>query len=181
MVKLFLNYARMLCCLKLEVKSHSRDSEGTIKFQKLERVDMFIITFLDNKESREVTVLLINHAREFCKWLNVPYKIVLYYDAAKKLSQEIFVWSRELSDYNNCLDYLARRLGGRYEQTKKLMIACNKCYPMLNTNMSAEVRVDYKLWEIYQTTTNKAAKMDDAATKKVFAVGETNQWLMADL
>ena len=173
MVKLFLNYARMLCCLKLEVKSHSRDSEGTIKFQKLER--------MDNKESREVLVLLINHAREFCKWLNIPYKIVLYYDAAKKLSQEIFVWSRELSDYNNCLDYLARRLGGRYEQTKKLMIAYNKSYPMLNTNMSAKVRVDYKLWEIYQTTTNKAAKMDDAATKKVFAVGETNQWLMADL
>ena len=69
---------------------------------------------------------LIGNAEEFCKILEIPYRVVcicsgaLNNAAAKKLDLEAFFPGsgafRELVSCSNCLDYQARRLRVRYEK-----------------------------------------------------------------
>ena len=69
---------------------------------------------------------LIGNAEEFCKILEIPYRVVcicsgaLNNAAAKKLDLEAYFPGsgafRELVSCSNCLDYQARRLRVRYEK-----------------------------------------------------------------
>ena len=69
---------------------------------------------------------LIGNAEEFCKILEIPYRVVcicsgaLNNAAAKKLDLEAYFPGsgafRELVSCSNCLDYQARRLRVRYKK-----------------------------------------------------------------
>jgi seryl-tRNA synthetase len=73
---------------------------------------------------------MITNSEDFCKMLNIPYRVVcivsgaLNNAAAKKWDVEgWFPGSgafRELVSCSNCLEYQARRLKVRYGQTKKM-------------------------------------------------------------
>ena len=73
---------------------------------------------------------MISNAEEFCKLLQIPYRVVcicsgaLNNAAAKKFDLEAWFPGsgafRELVSCSNCLDYQARRLRVRYGQTKKM-------------------------------------------------------------
>jgi len=105
---------------------------------------------------------MINNAENFCKMLNIPYRIVcivsgaLNNAAAKKLDLEAWFPGsgafRELVSCSNCLDYQARRLRVRYGQTKKMNASTEYCH-MLNATMCAVTRVICVLLEQNQTET----------------------------
>merc|ERR1712013_16458 len=105
---------------------------------------------------------MISNAENFCKMLNIPYRIVcivsgaLNNAAAKKLDLEAWFPGsgafRELVSCSNCLDYQARRLRVRYGQTKKMNSATEYCH-MLNATMCAVTRVICVLLEMNQTET----------------------------
>ena len=79
---------------------------------------------------------LIGNAEEFCKILEIPYRVVcicsgaLNNAAAKKLDLEAYFPGsgafRELVSCSNCLDYQARRLRVRY---KKIILSCRFLHP----------------------------------------------------
>jgi len=105
---------------------------------------------------------MIANAENFCKMLNIPYRIVcivsgaLNNAASKKLDLEAWFPGsgafRELVSCSNCLDYQARRLRVRYGQTKKMNQATEYCH-MLNSTLCAVTRVICVLLEMNQTET----------------------------
>lgn len=125
---------------------------------------------------------MITNAEEFCKLLEIPYRIVnivsgaLNHAAAKKLDLEAWFPGssafRELVSCSNCLDYQARRLLVRYGQTKKMNAATGRWNSillwfrnlqwdnfvadyvhMLNATMCATTRVICAILEVHQTET----------------------------
>ena len=141
----------------------------------------------DNK-SWEALDEMIANAEEFCKLLEIPYRVVcicsgaLNNAAAKKFDLEAWFPGsgafRELVSCSNCLDYQARRLRVRYGQTKKMnqavsdncsSILCSflHCHffqteycHMLNGTMCAVTRVICVIMELNQT--EEGIKVPDA-------------------
>merc|ERR1712014_495294 len=143
-------------CFRQEVGSHGRDTRGIF------RVEQFVIASPHDGESWKIMDEMINNAENFCKMLNIPYRIVcivsgaLNNAAAKKLDLEAWFPGsgsfRELVSCSNCLDYQARRLRVRYGETKKMNAATEYCH-MLNATMCAVTRVICVLLEQNQTET----------------------------
>merc|ERR1712106_1036817 len=133
-----------------------------IKVHQFEKVEQFIISSPHDDESWKLMDEMINNAENFCKMLNIPYRIVcivsgaLNNAASKKLDLEAWFPGsgafRELVSCSNCLDYQARRLRVRYGQTKKMDSATEYCH-MLNATMCAVTRVICVLLEMNQTET----------------------------
>lgn len=115
----------------------------------------------DNK-SWEMMDEMIGNAEQFCKDLEIPYRVVnivsgaLNHAASKKLDLEAWFGGsgafRELVSCSNCLDYQARRLLVRYGQTKKMNATVDYVH-MLNATMCAATRVICAILETHQTET----------------------------
>merc|ERR1719431_1834005 len=145
-----------------EVGSHGRDTRGIFRVHQFEKIEQFVITSPHDDESWKTMDEMISNAENFCKMLNIPYRIVcivsgaLNNAAAKKLDLEAWFPGsgafRELVSCSNCLDYQARRLRVRYGQVKKMNQATEYCH-MLNATMCAVTRVICVLLEMNQTET----------------------------
>jgi len=157
-----IKYAGISTCFRQEVGSHGRDTRGIFRVHQFEKIEQFVITSPHDDESWKTMDEMISNAENFCKMLNIPYRIVcivsgaLNNAAAKKLDLEAWFPGsgafRELVSCSNCLDYQARRLRVRYGQTKKMNSATEYCH-MLNATMCAVTRVICVLLEMNQTET----------------------------
>ncbi|XP_043471500.1 serine--tRNA ligase, cytoplasmic [Leptopilina heterotoma] len=157
-----IRYAGLSTCFRQEVGSHGRDTRGIFRVHQFEKVEQFCLTSPHDNKSWEMMEEMISNAEEFCKDLNIPYRIVnivsgaLNLAAAKKLDLEAWFPGsgafRELVSCSNCLDYQARRLLVRYGQTKKMNSTTDYVH-MLNATMCAATRVICALLEINQTDT----------------------------
>ena len=129
-----IKYAGISTCFRQEVGSHGRDTRGIFRVHQFEKIEQFVITSPHDDESWKTMDEMISNAENFCKMLNIPYRIVcivsgaLNNAAAKKLDLEAWFPGsgafRELVSCSNCLDYQARRLRVRYGQTKKMNSVC---------------------------------------------------------
>ena len=171
-----------------QVGSHGRDSKGIFRVHQFEKVEQFVLTSPHDNKSWEALDEMIANAEEFCKLLEIPYRVVcicsgaLNNAAAKKFDLEAWFPGsgafRELVSCSNCLDYQARRLRVRYGQTKKMNQAvsdnCSSnlcsflhcqffqteyCH-MLNGTMCAVTRVICVIMELNQT--EEGIKVPDA-------------------
>jgi len=159
--KLPIKYAGLSTCFRQEVGSHGRDTRGIFRVHQFEKIEQFVIASPHDDESWKLMDEMINNAENFCKMLNIPYRIVcivsgaLNNAAAKKLDLEAWFPGsgafRELVSCSNCLDYQARRLRVKYGETKK-MTGTEYCH-MLNATMCAVTRVICVLLEQNQTET----------------------------
>jgi len=157
-----IKYAGLSSCFRQEVGSHGRDTSGIFRVHQFEKIEQFVITSPHDDLSWKMMDEMIANAENFCKLLNIPYRIVcivsgaLNNAAAKKLDLEAWFPGsgafRELVSCSNCLDYQARRLRVRYGQTKKMNAATEYCH-MLNATMCAVTRVICVLLECNQTET----------------------------
>merc|ERR1712024_275917 len=155
-------YAGYSTCFRQEVGSHGRDTRGIFRVHQFEKIEQFVIASPHDGQSWKIMDEMISNAENFCKMLNIPYRIVcivsgaLNNAAAKKLDLEAWFPAsgafRELVSCSNCLDYQARRLRVRYGQTKKMNQTTEYCH-MLNGTMCAVTRVICVLLELYQTET----------------------------
>lgn len=157
-----IKYAGVSSCFRQEVGSHGRDTRGIFRVHQFEKVEQFVICSPHDGESWKLMDEMIANAENFCKLLNIPYRIVcivsgaLNNAAAKKLDLEAWFPGggafRELVSCSNCLDYQARRLRVRYGQTKKMNQSTEYCH-MLNSTLCAVTRVICVLLEMNQTET----------------------------
>ncbi|KAK4884353.1 hypothetical protein RN001_000624 [Aquatica leii] len=157
-----IRYAGFSTCFRQEVGSHGRDTRGIFRVHQFEKVEQFCLTSPHDNKSWEMMDEMISNAEEFCKVLEIPYRIVnivsgaLNNAAAKKLDLEAWFPGsgafRELVSCSNCLDYQAKRLLVRYGQTKKMNAATDFVH-MLNATMCATTRVICALLEVHQTET----------------------------
>lgn len=157
-----IRYAGFSTCFRQEVGSHGRDTRGIFRVHQFEKVEQFCLTSPRDNKSWEMMDEMISNAEEFCKALELPYRIVnivsgaLNNAAAKKLDIEAWFPGsnafRELVSCSNCLDYQAKRLLVRYGQTKKMNAATDFVH-MLNATMCATTRVICALLEVHQTKT----------------------------
>merc|ERR1712027_242532 len=164
-----IKYAGLSTCFRQEVGSHGRDTRGIFRVHQFEKIEQFVIASPHDDSSWKMMDEMINNAENFCKMLNIPYRIVcivsgaLNNAAAKKLDLEAWFPGsgafRELVSCSNCLDYQARRLRVRYGQTKKMNASTEYCH-MLNATMCATTRVICVLLEMNQTETG--IKVPDA-------------------
>merc|ERR1712156_417620 len=123
-------------------------------------IEQFVIASPHDGQSWKIMDEMISNAENFCKMLNIPYRIVcivsgaLNNAAAKKLDLEAWFPGsgafRELCSCSNCTDYQARRLLVRYGQTKKMNDKVDYCH-MLNATMCASTRVICCILENNQT------------------------------
>jgi len=160
--KLPIKYAGLSSCFRQEVGSHGRDTRGIFRVHQFEKVEQFVITSPHDDESWKALDEMIGNAEEFCKILEIPYRVVcicsgaLNNAAAKKWDLEAWFPGsgafRELVSTSNCLDFQARRLRVRYGQTKKMNQSTEYCH-MLNGTMCAVTRVICVLLELNQTET----------------------------
>merc|ERR1712137_1313210 len=160
--KLPIKYAGLSTCFRQEGGSHGRDTRGIFRVHQFEKIEQFVIASPHDDESWKLMDEMINNAENFCKMLNIPYRIVcivsgaLNNAAAKKLDLEAWFPGsgafRELVSCSNCLDYQSRRLMIRYGQTKK-MTGTTDYVHMLNATMCATTRVMCVLSELNQTET----------------------------
>merc|ERR1719376_971559 len=147
--KLPIKYAGVSTCFRQEVGSHGRDTRGIFRVHQFEKVEQFVITSPHDDESWKTMDEMISNAENFCKMLNIPYRIVcivsgaLNNAAAKKLDLEAWFPGsgafRELCSCSNCTDYQARNLLVRYGQTKKMNENAEYCH-MLNATLCATTR-----------------------------------------
>ncbi|KAF5275194.1 hypothetical protein FQR65_LT04226 [Abscondita terminalis] len=157
-----IRYAGFSTCFRQEVGSHGRDTRGIFRVHQFEKVEQFCLTSPHDGKSWEMMDEMICNAEEFCKALEIPYRIVnivsgaLNNAAAKKLDLEAWFPGsgafRELVSCSNCLDYQAKRLLVRYGQTKKMNAATDFVH-MLNATMCATTRVICAILEVHQTET----------------------------
>merc|ERR1712109_153060 len=89
-----IKYAGLSTCFRQEVGSHGRDTRGIFRVHQFEKIEQFVIASPHDGESWKTMDEMINNAENFCKMLNIPYRIVcivsgaLNNAAAKKLDLE---------------------------------------------------------------------------------------------
>ncbi|XP_049780632.1 serine--tRNA ligase, cytoplasmic isoform X1 [Schistocerca gregaria] len=155
-----IRYAGLSTCFRQEVGAHGRDTRGIFRVHQFEKVEQFCLTSPYDNKSWEMMEEMLGNAEEFCKKLEIPYRVVnivsgaLNHAAAKKWDIEAWFPGsgafRELVSCSNCLDYQARRLLVRYGKTKKMNTAIPFVH-MLNATMCATTRVICALLEVHQT------------------------------
>lgn len=154
-----IKYAGISTCFRQEVGSHGRDTRGIFRVHQFEKIEQFVICSPFDNTSEKMLDEMMNNSEEFCKALDIPYRIVaivsgeLNNAASKKLDLEAWFPGsaafRELVSCSNCTDYQARRLKVRYGQTKKLDGEVTFVH-MLNATMCATTRVICAILENYQ-------------------------------
>lgn len=151
-------YAGYSTCFRREAGSHGKDAWGIFRVHAFEKIEQFCLT--EPEKSWEEFDRMINHAEEFYKSLEIPYRVVaivsgeLNNAAAKKYDLE--AWFpfqgeyKELVSCSNCTDYQARNLEIRCG-IKKMNEREKKYVHCLNSTLCATERALCCLLENYQT------------------------------
>jgi len=155
-----MRYAGFSTCFRQEVGSHGRDTRGIFRVHQFEKVEQFCITSPRDGKSWEMFHEMISTSEQFCKALNLPYRVVSIVSGelnnAAAMKYDLEAWFpgskafRELVSCSNCTDYQSRRLAIRFGQTKQMDKDVEYVH-MLNATMCATTRVICAILENYQT------------------------------
>jgi seryl-tRNA synthetase len=115
-------YTAYTPCFRSEAGSYGRDTRGLIRQHQFEKVELVMLCHPD--KSWELHELLVSHAEEVLKRLELPYRTMLLctgdmgFGAAKCYDLEVWLPGqnayREISSCSNFLDFQARRASIRY-------------------------------------------------------------------
>ncbi|CAA9372022.1 MAG: Seryl-tRNA synthetase [uncultured Nocardioides sp.] len=113
-----LRYAAFSPCFRKEAGSHGKDTKGIIRVHWFDKVEMFVLTTLE--ESYAEHQRLLDWEKEFLDKLELAYRVIdvaagdLGLSAQRKFDCEVWIPTqgkfRELTSTSNCTDFQARRL-----------------------------------------------------------------------
>ncbi|WP_310528807.1 serine--tRNA ligase [Nocardioides sp.] len=116
--KLPLRYAAFSPCFRKEAGSHGKDTKGIIRVHWFDKVEMFVLTTLE--ESYAEHQRLLEWEKEFLDKLELAYRVIdvaagdLGLSAQRKFDCEVWIPTqgkfRELTSTSNCTDFQSRRL-----------------------------------------------------------------------
>ena len=114
-------------CFRKEAGSYGKDVKGIIRQHQFNKVEL--VQLVHPKESVKQLELLLSHAEEVLKQLNLPYRVVelctadLGFTSSKTYDLEVWFPSqqayREISSCSNFLDFQARRAMIRYTNNQE--------------------------------------------------------------
>ncbi len=113
-----LRYAAFSPCFRKEAGSHGKDTRGIIRVHWFDKVEMFVLTTLE--ESYAEHQRLLEWEKEFLDKLELAYRVIdvaagdLGLSAQRKFDCEVWIPTqgkyREVTSTSNCTDFQARRL-----------------------------------------------------------------------
>ena len=113
-----LRYAAFSPCFRKEAGSHGKDTKGIIRVHWFDKVEMFVLTTLE--ESYAEHQRLLEWEKEFLDKLELAYRVIdvaagdLGLSAQRKFDCEVWIPTqgkfRELTSTSNCTDFQSRRL-----------------------------------------------------------------------
>src|SRR5262249_14019793 len=118
-------YTAFTPCYRREAGTYGKDMKGMIRQHQFDKVELVNVT--TPAQSAEALEIMVRHAEEVLKRLDLPYRVVLHcagdmgFTAAK--SYDIEVWLpgqgkyREISSCSNCEAFQARRLDLKFRPT----------------------------------------------------------------
>ena len=118
-----LNYVAYTPCFRKEAGSWGQDTRGLIRQHQFDKVEL--VKFVKPDESYKELEILLTHAEEVLKRLELPYRVItlctgdMGFSSAKSYDIEVWIPSqgkyREISTCSNFEDFQARRGNIRYK------------------------------------------------------------------
>ena len=113
-----LRYAAFSPCFRKEAGSHGKDTKGIIRVHWFDKVEMFVVTTLEDSYAEHQR--LLDWEKEFLDKLELAYRVIdvaagdLGLSAQRKFDCEVWIPTqgkfRELTSTSNCTDFQSRRL-----------------------------------------------------------------------
>lgn len=151
--KLPLRYAAFSPCFRKEAGSHGKDTKGIIRVHWFDKVEMFVVTTLE--ESYAEHQRLLEWEKEFLDKLELAYRVIdvaagdLGLSAERKFDCEVWIPTqgkfRELTSTSNCTDFQSRRLDIRQRGASG-----NTPVATLNGTLTAITRTIVAILETHQ-------------------------------
>ena len=148
-----LRYAAFSPCFRKEAGSHGKDTRGIIRVHWFDKVEMFVLTTLE--ESYAEHQRLLEWEKEFLDKLELAYRVIdvaagdLGLSAQRKFDCEVWIPTqgkfRELTSTSNCTDFQSRRLDIRQRGA-----AGNTPVATLNGTLTAITRTIVAILETHQ-------------------------------
>jgi len=148
-----LRYAAFSPCFRKEAGSHGKDTKGIIRVHWFDKVEMFVLTTLE--ESYAEHQRLLEWEKEFLDKLELAYRVIdvaagdLGLSAQRKFDCEVWIPTqgkfRELTSTSNCTDFQSRRLDIRQRGA-----AGNTPVATLNGTLTAITRTIVAILETHQ-------------------------------
>ncbi|HEX9757985.1 MAG TPA: serine--tRNA ligase [Nitrospiria bacterium] len=120
-------YVAYTPCFRREAGSYGKDTRGLIRQHQFNKVEM--VRFVKPEDSYSELEILLSHAEEVLKRLEIPYRVVVLCTGdlgfASAKTYDIEVWLpgqgsyKEISSCSNFEDFQARRMSIRYRAQKK--------------------------------------------------------------
>ena len=148
-----LRYAAFSPCFRKEAGSHGKDTKGIIRVHWFDKVEMFVLTTLE--ESYAEHQRLLAWEKEFLDKLELAYRVIdvaagdLGLSAQRKFDCEVWIPTqgkfRELTSTSNCTDFQSRRLDIRQRGASG-----NTPVATLNGTLTAITRTIVAILETHQ-------------------------------
>ena len=148
-----LRYAAFSPCFRKEAGSHGKDTKGIIRVHWFDKVEMFVLTTLE--ESYAEHQRLLEWEKEFLDKLELAYRVIdvaagdLGLSAQRKFDCEVWIPTqgkfRELTSTSNCTDFQSRRLDIRQRGA-----GGNSPVATLNGTLTAITRTIVAILETHQ-------------------------------
>jgi len=148
-----LRYAAFSPCFRKEAGSHGKDTKGIIRVHWFDKVEMFVVTTLE--ESYAEHQRLLDWEKEFLDKLELAYRVIdvaagdLGLSAQRKFDCEAWIPTqgkfRELTSTSNCTDFQSRRLDIRQRGASG-----NTPVATLNGTLTAITRTIVAILETHQ-------------------------------
>jgi len=120
-------YVAYTPCFRREAGSYGKETRGLIRQHQFNKVEM--VRFVKPEDSYSELEILLSHAEEVLKRLEIPYRVVvlctgdLGFASAKTYDLEVWLPGqaayKEISSCSNFEDFQTRRMGIRYRVHKK--------------------------------------------------------------
>jgi seryl-tRNA synthetase len=148
-----LRYAAFSPCFRKEAGSHGKDTKGIIRVHWFDKVEMFVVTTLEDSYAEHQR--LLDWEKEFLDKLELAYRVIdvaagdLGLSAQRKFDCEVWIPTqgkfRELTSTSNCTDFQSRRLDIRQRGASG-----NTPVATLNGTLTAITRTIVAILETHQ-------------------------------